>query len=167
MMPPTPPMPPVPIPVPPAPPPLTTFWKNLPHFMQVLGTSLIPFGAWVQASVLTDPKFVETFGNLANLPGIISMISGVLINVAAIFLNKSNDKTNDQIVDHAEAKVEATTVAAAGMIKEAAAAPAVIPTGQDPVRFRLRLALTEATDLDRFDDARDILELIQKKGGAA
>lgn len=147
-MPPTPPMPPVPV---------STFWKNVPHYMQVLGTALIPFGAWVQSNVLTDPIFVQDFGSMANLPGIITMLSGILLNIASVFVVKSNNKAIDEHLVHTDVKIE-----------EAAKAPALVPPGQDPIKFRLRHALEEAVKRDRMADADLILKVFpQLKGGAA
>lgn len=158
-MPPTPPMP----PVPPTPPdPLTNFWKNLPYFMHGLGMALVPFGAWIQSDVLTDPKFIETFGPMANVPGIITMLSGLLINISALFVTSSNNKVTTKALEETHQQAKNLAVVADVAITQAAKAPALIPPGVDPTRYRLRLALTEASKHDNFEMVDAINALLRK-----
>lgn len=147
---------------------LTVLKKNLPAILTLIGMAVGSFGVWFQKDVMSDPAFVETFGNWANVPGWAAMISGSISTLVGIWTGK----TNVNILETAVVKKDEH-------IKAALKAPSQVPQGVDPVTHRLNHAMVEALSLSRTAEAQAIMETYtrinqirktageQKVGGAA
>lgn len=162
-------LPPVnPIPIP-APPPAPGDWQKRAVFIIGAISALFTcLGTYVQTTLLPNSEFLAMFPNAANIPGLLSIgvgICGSLLAspwLSAYVTNKMQAVIDhkDDVIDHKDAVIAKTS----DLVGQAAAAPALVPTNADPVKFRLKLALREAIDVDAPDEIIDgIRALIRKK----
>lgn len=167
-------IPPVPIPAPPAPP--TDLQKQLPLYIKMAAMAVIALGAWIQNDLAPNPDFQAAFPNSSNAIGIVVMVLGGLGSFLSKLPENWNNKKFQDVIDHKDTVIEHKDAVIvnkavevenkAAAVDAAADAPAKIPPGKNPVKYRLKLALAEAVDADDDEMVDGIRLLLRKKAGA-
>lgn len=165
-------VPPIP-PLPPAPPLPTDLQKMIPFYVKIAGLAFIGLGAWIQDTLAPSPQFQELFPNSSNVIGLAVMVLGALGGLCSKFPEAWNNKKfqdviahKDAVIDHKDEVISVTSEVAdqsKAIAIDASKAPALVPDGENPVAFRLRLALTEATQCNDFESATEILGWLKNR----
>jgi hypothetical protein len=161
---------PPPLIIPSSPPPPTDFQKMLPTYVKMVGMAVMALGGWIQTVLAPDADFQAVFPNAHDAIGIIVAVLGGIGTLCSTFVSTWNNNKFQAVIDHKDMVITATTDVAtqtAEIAQTAAAAPAIIPPGIDPIKFRLKLALNEAVDRDNDEMIDGIRLLMRKKAGAA
>lgn len=164
-------------PLPPAPPVPSDQQKMLPLYVKIAGLCVVGLGGWIQNTLAPDPDFQAVFPNAHNAIGIVVAILGGIGTLCSNIVSTWNNNKFQAVIDHKDTVIEhkdkviAATAAVvdqtADLAQSAAEAPAVVPAGKNPVRYRLKLALNEAVDAEDDDMIDGIRMLMRKKAGAA
>ncbi len=126
------------VPPPPAPAPLPSpFMKLLPLYLKVGGLIISNFGVLVQTVMLPNSDFLAQYPNAANIPGICTIIVGIITALLGTPVANANQRKYDAALAHKDKVIvhKDAVIATKGIeVAIAAAAPPLPPEGVDQIK---------------------------------